>query len=166
MLVHTNLNAFHPPIKWGGSCCVRTEYCKIFGHGKDRFVLEGELVEGLGEGCYYVNIPGYFHQFVEKLGFEPYPGTLNLKLRPPYVQMRKRLDALPWIAIDEFSADGRTFGSARCLLCTIENHPCAIIVPGRTHYPEDVVEILSPVQLRVALKIDAGDDVTVAINYD
>lgn len=131
---------------------------------KGHFVLEGEVIEGLGEGRYYVNVPGYYHQFVEKLGFRPYPGTLNLKLRPPQIQTRKQLDPLTWIAIDGFSADERTFGNARCLPCTIENHPCAIIVPGRTHYPEDVVEILSPVHLRKVLRIKAGDIIFLKID--
>ena len=142
------------------------EYCRIFGHEKGHFVLEGVIIDGLGEGRYYVKIPRYHQQFVEKLGFEPYPGTLNVKLNQPSIQIRKKLDSLGWINIDGFEADGRTFGNARCLLCTIGGYPCAIVVPGRSHYPEDIVEILSPVQLRNVLKIDAQDRVTVEVDYD
>ena len=42
--------------------------------------LEGVLFTGLGEGAYYVTRDKYRKQFMEKLGFDPYPGTLNLKL--------------------------------------------------------------------------------------
>src|SRR5512139_2120517 len=41
--------------------------------------LEGTVFTGLGEGAYYTQKEHYKIQFVEKLGFEPYPGTLNLK---------------------------------------------------------------------------------------
>jgi riboflavin kinase, archaea type len=46
--------------------------------------LEGTLFTGFGEGAYYVTKEGYRKQFIEKLGFDPYPGTLNLKLTTEY----------------------------------------------------------------------------------
>jgi riboflavin kinase len=142
------------------------EYCRIFGNERGHFALEGEVINGLGEGRYYVSIPGYHNQFVEKLGFEPFSGTLNIKLCSPSIQIRKKLDVLDWITIDGFTADERTFGSARCLPCTIGEYPCAIVVPGRTHYPQDIIEILSPVHLKNALNIDAHDHVTVEVHCD
>ena len=42
--------------------------------------FEGIVVSGMGEGAYYMALEGYRKQFKEKLGFEPYPGTLNVKL--------------------------------------------------------------------------------------
>jgi riboflavin kinase len=142
-----------------------TEYCKVFGNNKGHFVLEGEVIDGLGEGRYYVSIPEYHRQFVEKLGFEPYPGTFNVKLNPASIHIRKKLDALYWIDINGFAADERTFGIARSLPCTVGGHPCAIIVPSRTHYPEDVIEIISPVQLRTTLNVKSGDRVKVEVHY-
>lgn len=141
------------------------EYCRVFGNERGYFVLEGELIDGLGEGRYYVSIPKYHKQFVEKLGFEPYPGTLNVKLNPPSIHIRKKLDALYWIDINGFNADERTFGVARCLPCEVGGRTCAIVVPSRTHYPEDVIEILSPVQLRKALNINSHDRVKVEVHY-
>lgn len=139
------------------------EYCRIFGQEKGHYILEGEVIDGLGEGRYYVSIPGYNRQFVEKLGFDPFPGTLNIRLNTPSIQIRKKLDALEWIPINGFTADERTFGNARCIPCSMEEHPCALVVPGRTHYPEDVIEIISPVQLRKTLNINARDQVTVEV---
>lgn len=105
----------------------------------------------------------YRRQFREKLGFEPYPGTLNLRLNPSSVQIRKKLDMLDWIPIAGFTADQRTFGAARCLPCRIDGHPCGIVVPGRTHYPEDIVELVSPVGLREALGVTDNDEVIVEV---
>ena len=52
-------------------------------------MLEGTLFTGLGEGAYYVTRDDYRKQFIEKLGFDPYPGTLNIKLTSDY-DMKQR----------------------------------------------------------------------------
>ena len=140
-----------------------SEYCRIFGEQSGHLSLEGEVIDGLGEGRYYVSVPGYVSQFIEKLGFEPFPGTLNIRLTPESIVIRKKADALHWVAIGGFTANERTFGGARCLPCNIEGHPCAIIVPGRTHYPEDIIEVISPVQLRDTLGPDGGSHVSVDV---
>ncbi|MEE9323915.1 MAG: DUF120 domain-containing protein, partial [Candidatus Aenigmarchaeota archaeon] len=41
----------------------------------------GHLVSGSGEGRYYVSQNEYFLQFHDKLGFRPFLGTLNIRLK-------------------------------------------------------------------------------------
>ncbi|HXV45112.1 MAG TPA: DUF120 domain-containing protein, partial [Nitrososphaera sp.] len=41
--------------------------------------FEGSVVSGMGEGAYYMSLEGYRKQFKQKLGYEPYPGTLNVR---------------------------------------------------------------------------------------
>jgi riboflavin kinase len=142
------------------------DYRRIFEQKGGKFILEGAVIDGLGEGRYYVSNPGYHDQFVEKLGFDPYPGTLNLRLSPACVPIRTRIDALEWIEIEGFVADNRTFGNARCLPCNVGDQPGAIVMPGRSHYPEDIIEIISPVELRKILTLDTGSVVVVEIAYD
>jgi riboflavin kinase len=43
--------------------------------------LEGTVFTGLGEGAYYISKEFYKKQFIEKLGFDPYPGTSTLSSR-------------------------------------------------------------------------------------
>jgi riboflavin kinase len=143
-----------------------SEYCKIFGQIGGRHVLTGNVVSGIGEGRYYMSIPHYQEKFTELCGFTPYPGTLNVKLNPQSVLVRKRIDTLEWITVPGFSDDHRTFGEAHCILCGIDNIPCAIVVPGRTHYPEDVIEIISGILLRKTLKLNDNDNIQVEIGYD
>ena len=45
-----------------------------------RVVLTGRVKSGLGEGRYYMSQKGYRAQFAKRLGIDPYPGTLNLRL--------------------------------------------------------------------------------------
>lgn len=139
------------------------DYKKLFEENSGVLWIEGEVISGLGEGRYYVSIPGYVEQFKEKLGFEPYPGTLNLRIDPAGIGTRKKAELHGWVDIDGFTADDRTFGSARCLLCRINGYKCAIIVPGRTHYPDDIIEVISEVRLREKMGLTDGSHVKVEV---
>ena len=110
-----------------------------------------------------MSLDPYKRQFAQALGFEPYPGTLNLRLEPSGLPTRKRLDHLEWISIEGFTADGRTFGRARCLPCRIGTTSCGIVVPGRSHYPDDILEIIAPVSLRDAYQLIDADQVKVEV---
>ncbi len=133
---------------------------RAFEMKKAETLFEGTLFSGMGEGAYYVSQPGYKRQFKEKLGFEPYPGTLNLRVRKEDQEDVRLLEASPFILIEGFSDAGRSFGPAKCFHGTIaEKVEAALIFPVRTHYSGDVVEIISPEFLRKALHIKDGDSV-------
>jgi len=127
--------------------------------------LEGTLFSGLGEGAYYVTKEGYRKQFMEKLGFDPYPGTLNLKLTTEYdVKTMSELEAYPAIEIQGFKDESRTFGPVKCYPATINNKvKGAVIYAMRSHYNTSVLEIIAPVFLRGRLKLKDGNKVKVEI---
>jgi riboflavin kinase len=39
-------------------------------------------------------------------------------------------------------------------------------MPGRTHYPEDIIEVIAPMALRRKLGVEDTDDVTVEVGND
>jgi len=127
--------------------------------------LEGVVFTGLGEGAYYISKERYRKQFIEKLGFEPYPGTLNLKLTTDYdVKTRSELEAYPAIEIEGFRNEDRTFGSVKCYPVTIENKAKgALILALRSHYDASVIEIIAPVFLRKHLSLKDGHKVKVEV---
>jgi len=139
------------------------EFCRIFSERNKEYVLSGTVVSGIGEGKYYMSLEPYKQQFNVHLGFEPYPGTLNIRLSPSSLPVRKKIDALDWIRIKGFSTDGRTFGDAKCLPCRIGNISCGIVMPGRTHYPEDIIEVIASIALRRKLGVEDTDMVTVEV---
>ncbi|MEI6840024.1 MAG: DUF120 domain-containing protein [Methanomicrobiales archaeon] len=139
------------------------EYSRIFSEHNKGYILNGTVVSGIGEGKYYMSLGPYKEQFNTHLGFEPYPGTLNIRLSSSSIPVRKKIDALEWIRIKGFSTDGRTFGDAKCLPCHIGTIPCGIVMPGRTHYPEDIIEVIAPVALRRKLGVEDTDTVTVEV---
>jgi len=140
------------------------EYSRIFSEHNKGFVLNGTVVSGIGEGKYYMSLEPYRQQFNTHLGFEPYPGTLNIRLSSSSLPVRKKIDALNWIRIKGFSTDGRTFGDAKCLPCRIGTISCGIVMPGRTHYPADIIEVIAPMALRRKLGVEDSDTVTVEVD--
>jgi riboflavin kinase len=127
--------------------------------------LEGVVFTGLGEGSYYISKGPYKKQFIEKLGFEPYPGTLNLKLTTDYdIKTRSELEAYPAIEIEGFKNEDRTFGPVKCYPAIIENEVRgALVLALRSHYDASVIEIIAPVFLRKHLKLKDGHKTKVEV---
>jgi riboflavin kinase len=127
--------------------------------------LEGTVFTGLGEGAYYIAKEHYRKQFTEKLGFEPYPGTLNLKLTSDYdIKTRMELDAYPAIEVAGFKNEDRTFGLVKCYPAIIDNKvKGALITALRSHYDVSVLEIIAPVCLRKQLNLKDGVKVKVEV---
>lgn len=149
-----------------GEGALRKEYCeyyKLFGGKAKKFTLSGTVESGLGEGAYYMSLRPYALQFEQILGFIPYPGTLNIRLTPTGVMSRKKTALANWHVIKGFVSEGRTFGDVRCLPCMIQDIPCGIIVPGRSHYPDELVEVVAPTAMRNTLGLQDGDEVTIEV---
>ena len=124
--------------------------------------IAGSVFSGLGEGKYYLSREGYKIQFVEKLGYVPFAGTLNLKVMKNDWNKLVLLRQSPGIHIDGFSAEGRSFGPVKAFPARIEGISGAIIMPERTVYT-DVMEAISSEYLREKLHLKDGSVVTAEI---
>jgi len=134
------------------------------GGGPGIFELEGVVFSGMFQGGYYISQEGYGSQIREKLGFDPFPGTLNLKLREADMERRRELDGLPGVRIDGFRGEERAFGGARCYPLVVNGDAeGAMIVADRTGYDLSVVEVIAPVNLRERFGLEDGDVVKLEI---
>ena len=115
--------------------------------------LKGKIVTGLGEGQYYISREGYRKQFNLKLGFDPSPGTLNLKLAEPFPQAEA-----DFIKIEGFVDENGTFGGCKCYRVMIGDIKGAIVRPERSSYPPNLIEVIAPVHLRKTLNLKDGDE--------
>jgi riboflavin kinase len=132
-----------------------SDYQRLF-ELADYISIQGIVTSGLGEGKYYVTQKGYMTQFVDKLWFKPYEGTLNIKISGQDLNKIELIRSLEGIPINGFEDHGRTFGSGKCFLCDIQGVECAIMMPIRSHY-ENVIEIISKHYLRDKLKLKDDD---------
>lgn len=139
------------------------EYRNIFCRDHNDIDLYGNIITGLGEGQYYISRDGYMSQFRDKLGFKPYPGTLNVRLDSASAEMRERMTLIKPIVVHGFSDGERSFGGGKCYPIEIEGIRGAVVIPDRTHYPADLLEIIAPVKLREMLRINDGDEVRIVV---
>jgi riboflavin kinase, archaea type len=124
--------------------------------------FSGVVVSGLGEGKYYLSLAGYKHQFIDRLGYTPFPGTLNVRLSSADIPRLADVKTLSGIRIDGFTDQGRTFGGATCYPSLLNGRDCHLILPDRTHY-QDTAELIAPIELRRALRLKDQDGVTMEI---
>ncbi|ELY40040.1 DUF120 domain-containing protein [Natronorubrum tibetense] len=144
------------------------DYRRIF-ETDSEIELDGTVTSGMGEGRHYISLSGYMRQFEERLGYEPFPGTLNVDLREDSVRRRSAVASLEPVPIDGWEDDERTYGPAVCHRATIETaegnryEDAHIIAPERTHHDEDQLEVIAPEKLRETLGLEDDDHVTVYV---
>ncbi len=150
-------------------------------------IFKGKIVSGMGEGSYYMSLKGYRKQFKEKLGYEPFPGTLNLKLEDKiYMDKKREITNYPSIYIHGFKDENRTFGWVKCYpailtlemekynknfknkdINTKENKAIkldsAILLLERTHHDNSLMEIISPFCIKETANLKNGDIVTIEL---
>lgn len=132
------------------------------GEGKD-VVFRGYVFTGFGEGGYYISVRGYTKQFREALGFEPFPGTLNLRLsQQSMVDRRRLLRTMPGVEIRGFKDGRRSYGPVKCFRAKIEGKfQGAVLAIERTHYDNSVLEVICHLNLRKTLALKDGDECSV-----
>ncbi|MCS7115904.1 MAG: DUF120 domain-containing protein [Nitrososphaerota archaeon] len=129
------------------------------------FEFKGCVFSGLREGAYYISLEGYRRQFIQKLGFDPYPGTLNVRLTSAADrELKRELSRYQGIAIEGFEDKHRTYGGAKCFPALINDSlKCAVVLSERTHYDDSVIEIIAPISIRKELHLKDGDLVRVKV---
>ena len=123
-------------------------------------VFEGIVTSGLGKGAVFMSIDYYKGKVKEKLGFDPYTGTLNLRIEKGQTSLLNDFDA---IRIEGIKKDDKSFGGASCYKVKINDINAAIIIPDLTEHEEDIVEIIAPTNLKLELKIKDGDKVKIKL---
>jgi len=127
--------------------------------------LQGKIVTGMGEGAYYMSRKGYTKQFKSKIGYIPFPGTLNLQLtKKQFTETKRELENLDGILINGFSDEKRSYGWVKCFHAKINNHiDGELIVLERTHHDDTIVELISKIYLRKKAKLYDGSVVSIKI---
>ena len=128
--------------------------------------VNGVLVAGMGEGKYYMSLKGYTKQFRDKIGYVPFPGTLNVKLdKKEQIESLRQLTNLDGTKIDGFSDGKRTYGWVKCFSCRINGKVDAqLILLERTHHDLSTIEIISKTEIRKRLGLKNGSAISVRVS--
>ena len=125
--------------------------------------LTGKIVSGVKQGEFFTQLAWVQEQCLEKLGFTPWPGTLNLEIPKDSLSIIEKLepeDGIELVPPDSNYCSGRVFP------VSIAGIPAAIVFPAqdvRVH-EKNIIEIISPKWLKEALGVKDGDWVTLTIN--
>lgn len=115
-------------------------------------VLEGHLVNGLGQAAYFTQLDWVRYQLIESVGIDPFPGTLNLELGDDVSLARwRQWQSMPGHTLE--SADA-AFCKARCYPVQVAGRvPAAVLLPGVADYPEGKIELVAALSIRQHLSL-------------
>jgi riboflavin kinase len=134
------------------------------GEQAETVVFEGTVVSGLFQGAYYISKEGYREQIQEKLGFDPFPGTLNVQIKDEDIELRHMVEKRPSIRLEGFRESERAFGACNCYPLIINDDVKGyLIVADRTIHEVSILEIISPIYLRRYLGLADGDHIKIAL---
>jgi len=126
--------------------------------------IKGTVFSGEGTGSQFVRIPWAAKQIKEKLGFNPYFGTLNIHIPKRESEKLERI-LKEFKGIKITPAEG--FFQAQCFNVLIKDKiKGAIVLPEKPNYPPNVLEIIAPVHLRKTLSLRDSDEVKLTIYLD
>lgn len=125
-------------------------------------LVRGKIVTGVGVGSSFVGLEWVKRQILEKLGFEPYVGTLNLKMDEETSRnLRSFTKSREGILIEPVDD---AYYAGKCLKTRINDEiDGAIVIPLVPNYPPDQIEIIAPVNLREIFELRDGDEITIEI---
>ena len=139
---------------------------KLIAKSSNSLSITGTITSGMGEGAYYMSMKGYTKQFKSKLGYIPYPGTLNVQLKEKkFSEAISQLSNYDGTKINPFSDGKRTFGWVKCFKSKINNKiDCELILLERTHHDTNIVEFIAKTNIRKSLKIGNKSNIKIKIS--
>jgi riboflavin kinase len=124
-------------------------------------VLKGKVFSGDKRGRLFVDLPWVKNQINEKLGFNPYIGTLNLKL-PNKTSLNRLRETDGIIIMPE-----KGYFEGKCFKVLVNGKiEGAVVLPDVPDYPPDLLEILAPVNLRKTFGLRDGMEIKVSIRIE
>lgn len=121
--------------------------------------FEGKVFSGKGTGKCFIDLPWVKKQIQRKLDFNPYSGTLNIRLTKEGKEQRKLLDAARGIMVEP--EKGYYLGVL--FKASMQELACAVVIPKNPDYPSDVLEVISPEYLRGQLRLTDGSIVAIMV---
>ena len=130
---------------------------------KDDWIIAGKIVRGVEQGTFFTQLEWFQEQCADKLGFNPYPGTLNLEISGEYLPVVESLNREEGIEL--ISPDPK-FCNAKAFSVSLGDINGAIIMPDekvRVH-AKNIIEIVAALNIKASLNVGNGDFISIVIN--
>ncbi len=119
--------------------------------------IEGEIATGLGKAAFFMSQEFYKNEFKKKLGFVPYPGTLNVIVDKQY------LDEISEIknSCKNVIKPDEGFGAVKYIKAKLNDEiEGAIVFPAKTTHDENYLEFIAEEKIREKFNLNDGDIVS------
>lgn len=122
--------------------------------------IKGKIARGIGESGTFLGIPWVNKQLCEKMGFQPWEGTLNIVVEDQDAQQLLREKGEERLVAEQPGfCDALIF---RALLN--EKYECGIVLPLVPNYSATLIEIVAPIKIKETLGVDDGDEVALDVS--
>ncbi|HLD57927.1 MAG TPA: DUF120 domain-containing protein [archaeon] len=112
--------------------------------------LKGKIVSGSGVGAKIM--VDYLEKFRQVFKMDVFPGTLNLQLEKEW-EMPQNSGYIEGFT----KPDGTKRGGVYFLRAKMKNFPVFIIRPQLTRHPKNIIELVSPINIRKQYGLKDGD---------
>jgi CTP-dependent riboflavin kinase len=125
-------------------------------------MLRGIVASGVGQGARFMSLAWVGSAVHQWLGFDPYPGTLNVRLVDADMLVRwRKMSKEGALLLTPPAAE--QCGGRLIPITLARNIPAAVIVPDVTRYGDHVLEVVAAVHLRSRLGLQDGDLLTLEV---
>lgn len=120
--------------------------------------ISGIIQSGIGKGCFFTTVDWVVRQCRDKLGYTPFPGTLNVRVcdedLPKLNRFLEKTDTA-------FVSSDASFCSAPVKKIEVAGISAAIVLPSEDVRVHDhyILEIISPCSFKQSLGFKDGDQV-------
>ena len=128
----------------------------------DNITITGKIVSGVKKGAFFTQLDWVLEQCQKKLGFKPYPGTLNLEIEAETIPIVAALRQGQGI---ELVPPDAGFCSAHVYPVSVMGVSAAIVAPAQdvSAHGQNIIEIMAPISLKEALDVDDGDEIMITL---
>lgn len=117
----------------------------------------------MGKGKVFLGKKEYRELIQKKIGFIPFPGTLNLEISADDVQTLQKKGKKH--TIESFQNEKQSFGGMDWYAGKLpDGSACAIIIPHQTTHPKGILEVIAPFSIRE--KFGLKNDSALTIQLD
>jgi CTP-dependent riboflavin kinase len=124
----------------------------------DNVTITGKIVSGVKKGAFFTQLDWVQEQCQKKLGFKPFPGTLNLEIQEktiPIVETLRQGEGIELVPPEAGFCTGHVYP------VSVMGVSGALVAPAEDVgvHGKNIIEIIAPISLKEALDVKDGDEI-------
>jgi len=129
----------------------------------DNVTITGKIVSGVKKGAFFTQLDWVQEQCQKKLGFKPFPGTLNLEIQEetiPIVETLRHEEGIELVPPEAGFCTGHVYP------VSVMGVSGALVAPAEdvSVHGKNIIEIIAPISLKEALDVKDGDEIMLTFN--